>query len=756
MTDSPRQLQRLIVTTEGIPGTVTLRGEVGGFVQRGHGIFPSVCTFAICEPERNILPDPFDLSKISGIDIVLGLDTATVTIADWTLIDVREMDHGHTDDNGDRRPLTWMLTLEDGRRRLQGRKGGMLFHGVLNRLRPNGTIIDRVENSALVQHCIDAIKTLTYREGPSLPAGLVTSLDAFDPPVELIWQGAHAPTELQRLLEWTRHAFAFNQDGTYSIHRLKDPGETLVSPSLSEAKLPGGSIKLGDEAPSKCIIASCPTRNLIERKRTLDTPRPLQWVGVETDGAVLPLEDLSWWPAGKTPIQVVAANYKDVAKKYQSLARSSIFKMLQLHDDDLNEGWTLVARLLDEQTDALERGIPLAVRLKAKAALQDEEGTWIQQTDLVPIPNVSIDLERAVVKSGQILVDIDAAEKPHNLVGAAALGTGDLELTFSHHPNAGDHTDYYMAVFEWDTGAEAVVQVTGATAVSDALAEGVPIYTFPDLQLNYREQAHPSIDVDPVNDATLNAIALKYAGSIISTGSPELRIEQYPKLHSVDCDGSVSAVLWDGNALATTLRLGNFFQLTSEYVQRISLHRLESGGAIGAPKSGGGSGGGVSRGTQAPPSSGSQGPSTGRRESTGLAVPPMPQAPPVLRMPFWARITAVTGPTDNKWTYDFTQVRKTDAGYGGAAWSEGSFTGTALHLTELTNTAVGTAMLGIGITNDELDDTANSGACALDLRPVPEGSIVLVWSVPVYKADGSVVIEYWFIQGANGVYEESA
>lgn len=713
MTDSPRQIHRLIVTTPGQVQTI-LRAQIEGFVQRGLGIWPSVCTVSLCEGERDILPEPDDLSQIINIDIDLGLDTDSVVVEDWDLVDAREVHYGSTDYDPQRRPLSWVWTLEDGRRRLHGQKGGSLFQGVLNRLRPSGVIIGRVENSALVQHCIDAIKTLTYREGPTLPAGLVTSLNAFDPPVELIWRGAHAPTELQRLLEWTRHAFAFNQDGTYSIHRLKDPGQALISPSMSEAKLPGASVTLGDEAPTKCIIASCPTRNLIERKRTLDTPRPLTWVGVDVDGSIGPLEGLSWWPVGKTPIQVWVGKFTHVDPRYQDLARASVFRMLQLHDDDLTQGWTLVSRLLDEQTDVLERGIPLASRLKAKAALQNEKGMWVPQTDLVPISDVSIDLERSVITCGSALVKLDGAtDKPQNEIGAAALGSGDLELTFCHHPNAGDYTDYYMAVFEWDTGTSTVVQVTGATAISDAIAQGVPIYYFPDLQLHYLEEAHPSINVNPVNDATLNALALVYAKSFISTGTPELRIEQYPMLHDVDPDGSVSAIIWDGNNLVTTLRLGNYFQITSEYAQRVAVHRDRTGGSHGAPRGGGAASAGVARGATSLPSGGSQGPSTGKRETTSLAVPALPTTRPVLHTPFWAKIASQISAN----TYTFTQVYKSNTG-SGAVWTNGSFTGSASEFNA--------ARVAIGV-------------------------IVLMWPVPIFKADGSVVIEYWFDSGGGNL-----
>jgi len=747
---APHIIHHLIITTADLAVT-TLRCAIQSAVPRGLGIWPEVITVSLCEAERDLLPNPGDLSQILNIDLRLGLDTGSIVVADWALIDAREVDHGMTDDNPFFRSVQWVWTLEDGRRRLQGRKGGMLFRGVLNRLRPNGAIIaPKQKNSDLVAACIGAIRTMTYREGLPLAGTLIASLDAFEPPVEIIWQGAHAPTELQHLLDWTRHALAFNQDGSYSIHRLVDPGQSLASPTFGEAKLPGGSVTLGNEAPAKCIISSAPTRNLIERKRTLTMPNPLVWVGVDVDGSIRPLTDLSWWPGGKTPIEVWTGKFKDVGDAYKNLARASVFRMLQLSNVDLTQRWTLASRLIDEQGDALERGIPLAVRLKAIYAQPNEFGMWVQSTTLVPVPDVRFDLERGVIVTNQPLVKLDSSDKPQNEIGAVALGAGDLELTFSHLPSAGDETDYYMAVFAWN--GSAVVRVTAGSPVSDALNDGVPIYQFADLQVTYREKAHPSTDVDPINIGMVDALALLYAQSIISTGHPELRIEQYPMLHSVDPNGSIAMILWDGNALATTVHLGNFVQITSQYIRRVAMHRLSHGGSLGAPR-GGGAVAGVARGASPAISSGSNAPSTGHRIATGQGVPALPSAQPVTFQPFFAQITGRTGPIGNKWSYTFAQVHKTNTGAGASQWTTGLFSGTAGNLFELINDATGVNYLGVGVTNNELDDTANSGACALDLRPVPDGVIVLMWPVPIYKADGSVVIEYWF-QWTNGVYEE--
>lgn len=131
---------------------------------------------------------------------------------------------------------------------------------------------------------------------------------------------------------------------------------------------------------------------------------------------------------------------------------------------------------------------------------------------------------------------------------------------------------------------------------------------------------------------------------------------------------------------------------------------------------------------------------------------------PIVRRPFWAKITAATDATGNKWTYEWTEVIKTSTGFGASAWSapSGAITGTAArNLCELINTSTGANYLGIGITVDELLDTGGDPECPVELRPVPVGCIVLMHPVPVYITNEPPVLEYWFYH-STGVYEASA
>ncbi len=757
---SPRQMQQLRCTVDGQNYAAGIR--VMGFVQRGIGIWPNQVTVRICERERSLLP-----AELHGVtfSLLLGTDARNVQVSDWRLIDVTEVNHGTTSDNPTNRAVEWDVILEDGRWRLQNDRGGLLTQGVLNPTLPDGSINAglRLENHELVELCLAALP-LTHREG-ALSSAVITKMDAIEPPAELVWRGAHAPTQLQRLLEWTRCAFCYNQNGTYSIHALKDPPDTPDSPYIPEVgKLPGGSHSIvPPDHEGKCIIASCPTRHLIQRVRTLyqatpyEPPSPLQWVGVELDGSVQALTDLSWWPSGKTPIQVFRNKFADVADDYKRLAESCVYRMVRLHDDDLAEDWTLVERLVDQNfATAAPRGEPLGVLALSNASFQDKHTTWINPSTPVPVEGVRVDLDRDVFifDRPQVRLNITRSQAPEQ--DAQELTGAQLSITFGHHPNAGDETDYFMAAYEWDEGSEAVVKITAGDPVGDALAEGVPVYRFPDLQLNYIEQAHPSTAIDVDNDTEIEALALGYAKALITAQQAKFEVQEYPGLHNVDPDHSTTLVLWDANSLMTTVHLGRHQPITADYLGRLIDSRSTHGGRVGSPA--GGTGAGLAR--SASTAGGSLGPSTGARDATRIAANHVPTAHiggGIVKRRFFAQITGSTGPTANKWTYSFTEVYKLNTGYGASAWTAptNAITGTARNLFELINDATGANYLGIGITNDELDDTANSGACAMDLRPVPDDVIVEMMVVDIFKADGTVTYEYWF-QWANGVYEESA
>ncbi len=760
---SPRLIHHL-KTTIG-EQTIIVRGRLMGVVTRGIGIWPATATFRLCEEERFALPA--DMSGLT-FSIVMGTDVKSVEVFDWRIVDIQEATHGRTSGNGQIRPLEWDLTLEDGRWRLMGNRGGLLMQGVLNPTLPDGSIVPGLKktNSELIEMCLSAMP-LTWREGV-LGAAVIAKMDAIEPPAEIIWRGAHAPTELQRLLEWTRCAFCYNQGGTYSIHILIDPPDVPDSPYITEVgKLPSQVHTIAPaDHEGKCIIASCPTRHLIQRVRTLyqsspyEPPRPLQWVGVEDDGAIRPLEDLSWWPGGKTPIDVFKNKYQDVDADHQRLAAACVFRMVRLHDDDLAEGWTFVERLVDQDfASSLPTGEPLGTLVLSNATFQGATGVWINPSGAVPVDESRVDLGRGVVYFSRPQVRLTDPHSAAPEQDAVALTGAQLSITFGHHPNAADHTDYFMGVYEWDPVTNEVVKVADPDppdppAIVTALAEGVPVYRFPDLQLMFIEQAHPSTAVDVQNDTEIEALALGYAKAMITAQQAKFEVQEYPGLHNVDPNHSTTMVVWDPNSLMTTVHLGRHQMLSADYITRVFESRSSHGGRPGAPAGGAM---GTARGVVASAAIGSVGPTSGQRDNARLAVSNAPAALPLSGRRFWAKITGATSAGGNKWTYDFTEVVKTSTGFGASAWAApaNAITGTARNLFELINTSTGANYLGIGITVDELLDTGGDPECPVDLRPVPEDVVVQMHVVDVFPAAASATYEYWF-QWANGVYEASA
>lgn len=581
MTQSPFLIAYLdaLIFDDETPFWVTAKVSVLSPIARGLGIFPETCIVRICKPERAVLPT--DLSQVMTINLRIGLDNQFVTLQSWRIVDVREAAWGSTTSGGAAEAVEWDLTLTDGRWRFTGDRGGVLFDGILNPLDPSGAIIgDPVVCSLLVTRCIQGIGGMTYREGLPLSAGLIASLDAFDPPKEINWRGADAPTELQRLMEWTRHAVAFNLDGTYSIHKLVDPPTVPTPPDIATPPVAGGVDITAPETPGKCIITSAPTRNLIERIRTLTTPRPLQWVGVDVDGTVAPLEDLSWWPFGIDQLDVFRRGYDDVAAEHRGLAEASIYRMMRLHDDDVAEGWTLVSRLLDADGGELQ-----GAALLSRAVVDDGKGMWSMPATKMPV-KFQLDAQRRLIVSSIPLVGISGGRGPDLQVGAIDLAAGAsyLSFTFCHLPNAGDDSDYFNAVYAYNPSVGYVVEDVSSTALEDAIAEGVPVYRFPDLQVQYREEAHPSIAVQPINLTEIKAIALQYATALLTAQNASMRIMEYPGIHPAEPDGSVARVVWDWRNVRTVVHLGTHAQITSDYLQRIIGSRAARGGGIGSPR----------------------------------------------------------------------------------------------------------------------------------------------------------------------------
>lgn len=136
----------------------------------------------------------------------------------------------------------------------------------------------------------------------------------------------------------------------------------------------------------------------------------------------------------------------------------------------------------------------------------------------------------------------------------------------------------------------------------------------------------------------------------------------------------------------------------------------------------------------------------------------LPEAPDY----FFVRITGSTyangsGTADGsdpstKWTYSFSEVYKTAAGYGGWSVLSGGRSGsdTAFNVIEDINTDTGTDRMGNGVVLDNLDYDGDD-TFEFAPQPVPDNVIVRMWTVE-FRVAGVSTVEFWFAyeNGADG------
>lgn len=101
---------------------------------------------------------------------------------------------------------------------------------------------------------------------------------------------------------------------------------------------------------------------------------------------------------------------------------------------------------------------------------------------------------------------------------------------------------------------------------------------------------------------------------------------------------------------------------------------------------------------------------------------------------FPAKIGSATTDDTNQWTYNFLEVVKSSAGYGGWTARTGGRTGTARNMFEDMND-------GVGIEGNGIDVDGTDFPAGFSIQPVPDGTVVMMYRV-LEAATGTQ--EFWF------------
>jgi hypothetical protein len=316
-------------------------------------------------------------------------ETAPETVMEnVTLIQIEPLEIGtvrvpdpadpHAPPTSVKRVVVYRLWFADFRQQFQPPRGGFLTEGEINK--DDAAVIVYTPNSVLARKCLVAMGLI----GVNPPE----TMDYLPPMKNLNWMGAHAATELAKILEYTGHVFCPNAaDPEKSIQRI-GTGEEPVVPADREA--PALVIE-GANRVDTVIVTSAPTPIYDTfDSSAVNGPR---WYFVARDindpdpksphkGQWLPLDlvdDVGGDIKGEELVRTEFASISDLDRRFTLY--NDLFRFIQLDVSryPAGKGSVLRAKLLQEPTDSsgFTRARDVVVEVP-QAPIYIGSGKWTQ------------------------------------------------------------------------------------------------------------------------------------------------------------------------------------------------------------------------------------------------------------------------------------------------------------------------------------------------------------------------------------------
>ena len=262
----------------------------------------------------------------------------------------------------------YRLAFADHRQAFREPRGGRLMRGLVNSDQlPPGQLLT---TQTLVGECLDAM---------GVPADLPTSLNAFPPPRNLQWLGAHAPSELAGLLARSGHAYCCSSQGLGYVVRV-GVGDLPAIPAelLEEGVIAAASTRL----PTKAIFTSFPNAVIRTFDEEIPTapqvgrPKRPEWKYV-----VRNWDDYYKW----VPIEVmlndpemeVRKGFPSVPPQHRPTISEDAFRVIRLASDRFDPRQCPVLREVIYPNGEID-----APHLIVDVAVQGRSGGWTNQEDV--------------------------------------------------------------------------------------------------------------------------------------------------------------------------------------------------------------------------------------------------------------------------------------------------------------------------------------------------------------------------------------
>ena len=693
-----------------------------------------------------------------------GQLTDALEIAGYRLKSKLPMSIGNATDDPDAAPMAMQLhiELEPHLRGLRDGLGNLLSEGTLNELDENGEVDTASASYRTIQQLVDTAMSAMGFEYVGSPVSINTSVGglAVDASGPLDWGNARPLEELESILGRIGWSVVQLNDGTIAVRRQLRAGEEITIPQpildVAEPYVLGSSPSIRS---NKLVITSGATKATTITKRTL---ADLDWVvfdpttnewGDQDAGA------LTLYKGGLTASTADQDGVKNLGQLYRAV---------RLTGDDLAKASRFV-----NFPDSLDHGalLPFAgsagvveAKCSVKVAGDQLKNTPADDAD----PHIELEGLKAISGMGVFVLPASS-----EFVRVASLTDGrrsdarelldsELEITFAHESNTGDfNTDYFARGYKWvDDMGSVTIEEMDQSELTDALDNpNIPKVGAPFL---WRVQTYDKAsDTHTVlNDEQLEAIAKQYASFYLSSGTVEAGVILLRGIHEVepgDWDGAVSSVSYDIFHNQTIVTVNQHEVPRSDYERlaraagrsvaagvgqvqlgRSSAARGELRYTLSPQSTDAASGTGASpqqvagdRGRERS-ESGSQGSKhSGLHARTDLST--IPELSEI-----FVRITGETLLSDNKWEYDWEEVRfaNDEAVTTGSVRTSASY-GKALNLMEMLNTAAGVQGNGVDVANLDND---------FEIQPISDRAVVMLKGP--YTISG---VNRWLFQAVNAV-----
>jgi hypothetical protein len=442
------------------------------------------------------------------------------------LVDVKPAGLGKV--GGTMRVYEYALSFADHRIAFAEPRGGRLFKGRLNP--------DPLGDATLytVEELMDMCRTAMGDTG-----GVPGTVNVAEPPRDVDWNGAHAPSELDRLLQLSGHVYAPQSNGFGAIVLV---GSGSLPTIAEELRIYDVASLIADRRPGKLVFTSAPTAVTRSYNKDASSPPAWEWVIQDPDDGMRwkLIADLSF-----DALDQLHKGFPDVDEKHRKHVDEQLYRCIRL---DVEKFPPLACAVLREVL--LPDGTRDEPHIEAEIAIE-EDGTFTQRVRR---------LQASKVEEGNVLVfEHRLGRLPSGVTAAPAIDPVFVPLTAGQLKPTFSVEGYIESAGTKEFAAYGFSFVLGSfSTMSDSTARSHLTGFRPDTAV----LCDADLRVVWLNDATSNVDEMRSRAESraepLLAGTGEARTIAAKTFVQVELSGRVSAIRYNQAECKTTIVVGGW------------------------------------------------------------------------------------------------------------------------------------------------------------------------------------------------------